>query len=266
MALGVPCPQRTVGFVPEHVTEWQVLFSFSSLRKAVQRKEGFASSAAGLPNLKGTLFVVTYGRSGSTLLQNVLMTIPGCVIRGENHNILETLWWAKRRSVQTRDTWHREGAAPDHPWYGADRIDPHAFGEAMVAAFVQCVLQPPPDVRWLGFKEIRYNAAGDKLDEQLDFIRCHFPNAHFVFNSREAEAVSKSDWWQKWKKEDVLNLVAAMDDRFDRYAAAHPECSFRTRYEEFTADPGMLRPLFDRLGEPFDPLAIQAVLDHRLTH
>ena len=133
-------------------------------------------------------------------------------------------------------------------------------------AFVQSVLQPPRDVRWLGFKEIRYSSAGDKLEELLDFMRAHFPNAHFVFNSRKAEAVSQSDWWQNWKKEDVLKMVATMDERFDRYVAAHPECSFRTCYEEFTADPGVLRPLFDRLGEPFDPVAIQAVLDHRLTH
>ena len=241
-------------------------FSFSSIRNALPRQERITPLAFGLPKLRGTLFVVTYGRSGSTLLQNLLMTIPGCVIRGENHNILETLWWAKRRSLQAHITWQVDGGAPGHPWYGADRIDPHSFGEGMVTAFVHSVLQPPRDVRWLGFKEIRYNSAGDKLDEQLDFMRTHFPNVHFVFNSRGAESVCQSEWWRKWKREEVLKMVATMDQRFDAYAAAHPECCFRTRYEEFTADPDVLRPLFDRLGEPFDPVAIRAVLDHPLTH
>src|SRR5688572_1085508 len=32
----------------------------------------------------GHLFIVTYGRSGSTLLQGVLNSIPGYLIRGEN--------------------------------------------------------------------------------------------------------------------------------------------------------------------------------------
>ena len=40
---------------------------------------------------EGFVFVVTYGRSGSTLLQNVLNTIPGYCIRGENANTLAHL-------------------------------------------------------------------------------------------------------------------------------------------------------------------------------
>jgi hypothetical protein len=34
------------------------------------------------------IFVVTYGRSGSTLLQGVLNGIPGFLIRGENKDIV----------------------------------------------------------------------------------------------------------------------------------------------------------------------------------
>lgn len=218
------------------------------------------------PELKGCLFVVTYGRSGSTLLQNLLMTIPGSVIRGENHNILEALWWATRRAQQAHETWRADGADPEHPWYGANQIDSQSFAAAMIAAFVESVLQPPRNVRWLGFKEIRYSSAGDRLEEQLDFMRAHFPNAHFIFNSRDADAVSRSLWWKNWKPDDVVKMVSTMDARFDRYTEAHPDCCFRTRYEDFMADPEVLRPLFDRLGEPFNPVAIRAVLDRRLTH
>lgn len=36
----------------------------------------------------GSILVITYGRSGSTLLQGILNSIDGILIRGENHNFL----------------------------------------------------------------------------------------------------------------------------------------------------------------------------------
>ena len=49
------------------------------------------------PNLKGTLLIVTYGRSGSTILQSLAQTIPGCHTAGENYNALEGLFRASQR-------------------------------------------------------------------------------------------------------------------------------------------------------------------------
>jgi hypothetical protein len=39
----------------------------------------------------GYVFIVTYGRSGSTLLQGVLNSIPGYLVRGENRQALRHL-------------------------------------------------------------------------------------------------------------------------------------------------------------------------------
>ncbi len=43
-------------------------------------------------SLKGAIFIVCYGRSGSTLLTRVINTIPGACIRGENANALMHLF------------------------------------------------------------------------------------------------------------------------------------------------------------------------------
>lgn len=229
---------------------------------ARRRRRRFAA----YPRLKGCLFIVTYGRSGSTLLQNLLMTIPDCVIRGENNLILETLRTGVEQARDARARWSKPGRDPGHPWFGAHEIDAAALSEAMVAAFLAEVLRPPEGVRWIGFKEIRYAKLGEHLEAHLDFLRAQFPNAHFVFNSRDAAAVAQSAWWAKRKPEEVRHVVSSLDSRFDSYATAHPECSFRTYYETFTTDPGALRPLFERLGEPFDEAAIRAVLARRLSH
>lgn len=37
---------------------------------------------------EGYVFIITYGRSGSTLTQNLLNSLPGYCIRGENSNLL----------------------------------------------------------------------------------------------------------------------------------------------------------------------------------
>ncbi len=218
------------------------------------------------PHLKGCVFVVTYGRSGSTLLQNLLMTIDGATIRGENHNAMESLWGAARRIRMTRFSWGEEERTAEHPWFGAHEMRPVRFGAAMVDAFVENVLVPPPNVRWIGFKEIRYNALGDDFPMMLDFMHHQFKNARFIFNSRAKEDVADSAWWRDWAREDVYSLVETMDARFDDYATRYPDRAIRTRYEEFESNPEGLQPVFDWLSEPLDQAKIQSVLDRPLTH
>ena len=218
------------------------------------------------PDLKGTLFVVTYGRSGSTLLQGILQTIPGAHIAGENHNVMESLWHSVRRLRMTRDTWGKKQQPPTHPWYGADKVTPGRFAERLVDSFVAEVLHPPVEARWIGFKEIRYNALGNNFGNVLDFMTRYFKNPHFIFNSRRAEDVAQSAWWADWDRGDVLKLVRTMDARFESYCAAHPENTHRVVYDDLIRDPAVIAPLFERLGEPYDEERIRAVMDTRLTH
>ena len=218
------------------------------------------------PHLVGCVFIVTYGRSGSTLLQNLLSTIDGAVIRGENHNAMECLWGAARRIRMTRFGWGAEERDVTHPWHGAESARPVRFGAALVDAFVDNVLVPPPNVRWLGFKEIRYNALGDDFPMMLDFMHHHFKNARFIFNSRDKDEVAKSAWWKDWDPQTVHDLVSNMDQRFADYAARFPERAICTNYADFAHDPRGLEPVFNWLQEPLDTAQIQRVLDRRLTH
>lgn len=218
------------------------------------------------PNLKGTVFIVTYGRSGSTLLQNLLMTMPDTVIRGENHNVMECIWGAARRIRQTRFSWGTEPKGPEHPWHGAHEMRPVRFGAAMVDAFVDNVIVPPPSVRWMGFKEIRYNALGDDFSMMLDFMHHHFKNARFVFNSRDRNEVVKSAWWRDWDQAKVFDLVDQMDARFAEYAQRYPERAIQTNYADFCDDPRGLEPVFNWLEEPIATDKAEKVLAQRLHH
>lgn len=219
-----------------------------------------------LPDLKGTIFIVTYGRSGSTLLQSLLQSIPGAHITGENNHVLEALFRASRRARETRQKWGDKAGAKDHPWYNAAKIRPARFEQELVDAFVRHVLAPPPGARWVGFKEIRFAKLDDAFEAYLDFHRRCFHNAFFVFNSRNGEDVANSKWHAHRPRNEVLELVQKMDERFADYALKHPECSHRVFYEQTVENPASLQSLFDKLGEPFDPDVVDAVLSRRLTH
>lgn len=218
------------------------------------------------PNLKGSVFVVTYGRSGSTLLQSLLQSIPGAHFSGENYGVLDRLHEASRRARRTRRTWGKKDHPPNHPWFGASRIAPARFERKLVELFVEEIIQPPTNARWIGFKEIRYHTLGDDFADYLQFVRRTFPNAHFVFNSRNAKDAAKSKWWAKQPEEQVISLVERMDGRFADYAAAHPDHSKHVFYERTVADPATLGPVFEMLGEDLDLDLVRSILSVRLTH
>jgi hypothetical protein len=217
-------------------------------------------------NLKGTILIVTYGRSGSTLLQTLLQTIPGAHIAGENFNILEALYRASKRAQMSLDNWGQTEQPPEHPWFNADRIRPQRFEKALARAFINDVLAPPKDARWIGFKEIRTGSVGDEFNAFLNFHRRIFPKPFFVFNSRRAEDVAQSAWWKEKPRDEILNMVNSMDERFAAYAAKHPKTCHHVFYEDTVADPASLRSLFNKLEEPMDMAALRRALERRLTH
>lgn len=218
------------------------------------------------PNLKRNIFIVTYGRSGSTLLQRMIQTIPGCTIRGENNNVMETIWRSAQRIRRTRADWGKKPQPELSPWHGADIVRPMFFAAGMVDAMVDSVLRPPRDARYFGFKEIRYVRLGDELPGLLDFMRSHFKDAFFIFNSRDADDVMKSRWWKNKDPKEVRALVENSDKQFAKYHAAHPEFTEHLKYEDFSVNPDALRSLFEKLDEDFDPKVLKAILKEKLTH
>lgn len=218
------------------------------------------------PNLKGTIFIVTYGRSGSTLLQSILQTIPGALIRGENYLAMESLFIANRRVTKTVNMHKSKKPELDHPWYGADKIDVEQFNRKMVDAFIDEVLQPDESTRWLGFKEIRYPMTGKSFESFLLYMQTYYKNPIFVFNSRNAEDVSISAWLKKSPKKKVLEKVRTMDRKFRDFCSKYPHISHHVTFEDLLADPGCLRPLFEKMGEKYDADKVAKVLQKKLIH
>lgn len=214
------------------------------------------------------LFVLTYGRSGSTLVQGILNSIPGYLIRGENRQILRHVWaydktGVAERRVQRRKQRERgaeEGSSGSRsPLFGMDN---YAHGAALRHArklAVATILRPEPDTRVTGFKEILWGEP-----DTPDFVRWLqdvFPGAKFVINTRDLESVSHSAWWSK--DPDALAELQEREAMLMTLRDQLGDAAYHIKYDEFTANPEVLQGLFEWLGEPFDLETVRSVLDVR---
>jgi hypothetical protein len=229
------------------------------LRQRILRR---ARRATGNVGRYRYVFVVTYGRSGSTLLTGLLNSIPGYRIRGENYNVLYRLYQADAAVVRAYDRFAgADHLGPHSSWYGTPRMRPDRFHADLVESFLHNVLRPEPGDRVLGFKEIRYTPVHlADLDEYLEFLRRSFPRSKIVFNHRDPAAVARSAWWRNVDGAEAK--VRAADERL--LAVPADDRHFHFRYDDIDDSLDNVRALFAFLGEPFDEPAVRRVLgtDH----
>jgi hypothetical protein len=206
------------------------------------------------------LFVMTYGRSGSTLLQGILNAIPGYLIRGENRGALRNLYEFHKTCVDEAD--HRNPARTERPTMPFFGITGYRRDEALLALrrlVVDTLLRPEPDTRVIGFKEIRWGY--DDLSDYVSFLRQVFPDARFVANTRDLDDVARSKWWAD--REDARGVLEATERRILEVADALGDAAYRVHYDEYVAEPATLEGLYDWLGEPFSLERVRATLEVR---
>ncbi|WP_110183394.1 sulfotransferase [Nocardioides solisilvae] len=203
------------------------------------------------------VFVMTYGRSGSTLLMGILNSIPGYLIRGENRHAVRHLYEFHRSGlVEQARVNPRNAQASTHPWFGIHGFDEDASLRGVRRLVLDTLLRPEPGTRVTGFKEIRWY--DQDLAKYVDFLRQVFPGARFVVNTRNLPDVAASAFWRH--KDDPLGRLEVIEERILQVADDLGDAAYRVHYDDFRDDPGALRGLFDWLGERFDEERIARTL------
>lgn len=211
-----------------------------------------------------SILIITYGRSGSTLLQGILNSIDGVTIRGENYNFIKGLYIAYENLTRTKGEFGRgdESKLTTSPWYGASELDLSIFIEdARTLVRNQLIGREPLPERKIcyGFKEIRYmdldtrlssSERALKFNEYLAFLRCLFPNPAFVFLTREHSQVMASGWWKDWKKD----MVSKMLNEFELLSVEYcreKDWVFQLKYEDMISNSQRVKGLFEFLGAEY---------------
>lgn len=215
------------------------------------------------------VFIVTYARSGSTLLQSLLNSCPGVRVRGENNNALFHLHRAVAAVEGTRKFGrHPQTKAPDEPWFGASRVKPLAFEAGLLAGFVRNVLAPEPETVVTGFKEIRYNRSfipKAQFAPYMDFLLTRFPQSKVVFNSRRAADVARSAFLADQNSRDIMAWVAEADSNFAAYDRGSDQ-TIHMQYEDYVADHTLVHQMLDFLELGWSAEAVETVFAKPLTH
>ena len=208
------------------------------------------------------VFIVTSGRTGSTLLASMLNTQSGVEIRGENFGFLY-LQFKALGAIKLAKA--HLGAEPirQSPFFGADKVDLSEV-EASITALCRTVVNAnyAPETIVRGFKEVRYDMPD--LEDYLRFIQRACSPSRFIFLLREADEIVDSGFWKKLPRGTASARVAAMQGRFIDFARKNSSDSFMIDYADLV-DPGpVLRTLFEWLGLRYDqePVSRQLLIPH----
>ena len=219
-----------------------------------------------------SILIITYGRSGSTLLQGILNNIDGVVIRGENNNFITGLYEAYLKlQIACSPEYTRKSKHPTHPWYGAELLDTQVFlnyCQAMVKDLLLADQNQDSNICCYGFKEIRYLdfyfRSEYSLGSYLDFLAKIFPKVGFIFNTRNLDDVLKSGWWKTINPLEASEKLLGVEQAFKLYLKNNPNNTFLITYEDIINTSDQLKNLFLYLGAEYDESQIDRVLS--ITH
>ncbi len=265
---GIPSLQRVLSQRDElaralaeaRVEQTRLARNAEELSAALEARDAEASGAsAGL----GYLLIVTYGRSGSTLLQGILNSIPGYLIRGENRDAVHHLYNFQRHVLEQKaQHTHATPLGPSSGWYGIDEFPQVVAIASLRAVVVRTLLRPEADTRVAGFKEIRWWYPD--WAEYIDFLDELLPGVRVVINTRNHDDVAKSKWWPE--RDDPMGMLERYEKRLADIEARFGDRAYRLHYDDWVADHDVLRGLYDWLGETFDRRTVDAVMAVRHSH
>jgi len=200
------------------------------------------------------IVLMAVGRSGSTLLQGVLNSMPGCLVRGENGAFMLGLAQASEAICFARN--HSSSfTTPEDSWFGCEELD----ADRLLGEFAQIVIEQllgsrsNEDFAAIGFKEIRWlsrHLGAMSLWSYLRFFEAMFADVRFILLTREIGELLKSGWWP------VVATPATRGEIEQFYASARTapvRNLFELDYADLHEDSDAVRRLADFVGSRCTP-------------
>jgi hypothetical protein len=200
------------------------------------------------------LFVVTYGRSGSTLVQGLLNTLPRTLVRGENDFYLLHLYRALAAVRAFRELHGEHGSRNVvSAFYGIKAVRRSAFVQAMNDVVTAGVIGnlDPDDYDVLGFKEVTWHRIEpDETAAFFDTMDKAFPDARYVLNTRDPERALGSGFWVNADADEARALIDRVREVQAHLRETRPDRVFDVTYEVLTGEDTAARDEMVRgLGE-----------------
>ncbi len=208
-----------------------------------------------------SILIITYGRSGSTLLQGIMNSHDEVLVRGENFNFCQGLYQSHNALTKTKK--HKLGTVPTNPFFGSVYFD-EAYFLSMARKMVKNLLFGDQigneKIKCYGFKEIRYEKNPLMLEGYLEFLKLVFPNPAFVINTRNKEDVLKSREKNEWRGKRSMESLEKTEKAFFDFRDKNLDCTFHITYEDVVGKTERLSLLHSFLGLPYSDEEINKVM------
>ena len=210
------------------------------------------------------VIILGQGRSGTTLAQRVLNTIPNSYIAGENNNFWYHIFKAQK-AWEYIPTWEVKIAekAGQKPFSYNTKIDAYkpcwwnkeyetkSQGvEQIFKTLFKLNYELPSNQTLVGFKEIRFPEEYEEFHAYLDWWKELFPDIYFIFTVRNIDAVTRSGWWKPKDKEKLKNQESLLRSRKDGYLIEYENPDWKG--------------LFNFIGEEYNEKEVKRILDKKL--
>mgnify|MGYP003337246644 CR=1 FL=1 len=218
-----------------------------------------------------SLYVVTYGRSGSTLLTGYLSKLPGCDLKGENYLFPLPLADADERLLAATKLNYGNRHSSASPWYGSHEFSIWRWRRDVRRAILNQLYPTRPIPKTVGFKEIRwwYRMTEKDYQAKLDWLRSIRPPGAIVFLTRDLDKTMAGAWWAEMSDDDRAEARKNLE-RFEGwvrdYAATHPDHSVHVTYEDFTTSSEPAQRICRMLGLRFDEGKYRETLGERYSY
>jgi hypothetical protein len=211
------------------------------LRRFGRRASSSERSTAARPQsepLPSFVFVVTYGRSGSTLVQGILNTLPATTVRGENGFYVWELFQAHRRAASFAEAHaqHRPRKV-ESAFYGAHRVTDGRLARLERSLVLGLLLDGGKRPEHVGFKEVLWHRIPrEDTEDFFQWFERLFPEARYVLNTRAMEDASTSGFWRSYDKDEALAAMRRVVEIQDHLRRTRPDRVLDTRYEVITGE------------------------------
>ena len=186
------------------------------------------------------LFVVTFGRSGSTLVQGLLNALPDTLVRGENGLFVHDLYRASAaaEAFSAEHTKHRSKSVTS-AFYGVRwlRREPFVTATRQIAHEVLLGQRRADRVRRIGFKEVLWHRiTPEETEDFFGWFEEVFPGARYILNTRNADDASRSGFWKHAEPGEAELAIARVREIQDHLTRTRPDRVLETRYEVLTGE------------------------------
>ncbi len=186
------------------------------------------------------VFVVSYGRAGSTLMQGLVNAMPRTLVRGENGLYVQHLFraWQAVATVRQNHTGSRTRQVTS-AFYGINALTRSRFVRSAQRLVVSGILGPEDekDFDRLGFKEVAWHQiAPDETEPFFAWLEDVFPDARYILNTREVEQVVGSGFWQRQDADEAMAAIQRVIEIQEHLRISRPDRVHDTRYEIITGD------------------------------